>query len=219
MHKAVGKAISDTVVQRLKTPLIATFMFSWVVVNHAVVLQFTFETLPNKVALAKSLEIGWWYGLGLPALVSLLYILLIPALQLGLDWLVLKTLGESRKNHDAKVARNELEATQEHQIKLRDQELQNWAAEKESLTRDISKLEDEMGELIGKLHGLEQAKSMLESDIKGFKDSISKAIDTLELPEMNAGSEYADTRSPEEVYNDALEILRLALLVDEEIPF
>ncbi|MGR6860753.1 hypothetical protein ACU5EH_10835 [Aliivibrio salmonicida] len=219
MYKTVGKAISDTVVQRLKTPLIATFIFSWLVVNHAVVLQFTFETLPNKVALAKSLEIDWWYSLGLPALVSLSYILLIPALQLGLDWLVLNTLGESRKNHDAKVARNELEATQGHQIKLRDQDLQNWAEDKETLTLDIVKLKEEMSQLVGQLRGLEQAKIHLESDIKGFKDSISKAIVTLELPAMNADTEYADTRSPEEIYNHAIEILRLALLLDEDIPF
>ncbi|MEZ9110904.1 MULTISPECIES: hypothetical protein [Vibrio] len=226
MHKAVVKAISDTVVERLKTPLIATFIFSWLVVNHSDVLQFTFETLPNKVELAKSLQVGWWYGLFLPAIVSLGYILLIPALQLGLDWLVLNTLGESRKKHDVKDARNKLESTQEHQIKLRDKELESWEQERKELNDEVEKVHNGMAKVLAQLHSaqvmnesLESARLEIDSDRQKLEDAINRAVESLEKPAMNAGSGYDDERSPEEVYKETIEILREAVFDPEDIPF
>ncbi|EDL53571.1 hypothetical protein VSAK1_00527 [Vibrio mediterranei AK1] len=220
MHKAVGKAISDTVVQRLKTPLIATFMFSWLVVNHAVVLQFTFETLPNKVALAKSLEIGWWYGLALPALVSLLYILLIPALQLGLDWLVLKILGESRKKHDIKVARNAAESTQDYQSKLLEKNMTKWENEKAELLNQIDDLDKQIGELVGQLQDSDTKKGFLTLQTEVMEKAVNDAIDSLERPRMNFGSDYEDQRSREEVCDEVIEILEQVVERDKnKIPF
>lgn len=220
MHKEVGKAISNTVVERLKTPLIATFIFSWIVVNHSVVLQFTFETLPNKVDLAKNLKIDWWFGLVLPALVSLGYILIIPALQLGLDWVVLKTLGEFRKKHDASVARNALESTQEHQKVLRDRELDNWDKEKQELTSKIHELTRQKGTLDTKLAHEEDEKEEVVKDKKRLLEAISEAIEKLEaIPDID-NSDKADVSNDLKTCRDVLRNLRLAKVIEEEgIPF
>lgn len=219
MHKAVGKAISDTVVERIKTPLIATFIFSWIVVNHSVVLQFTFETLPNKVDLAKNLQIDWWFGLGLPALVSLGYITLIPALQLGLDWLVLKTLGESRKNHDIKVARNAALSTQSYQSKLLDRGMDNWEKERADLHHQIAELEQEMGELAEQLQDSDHKKKALVLGNDVLLQAINEALGSLERPLTNAGSDYADGRTREEVCSDVIEILERVTEREEKLPF
>ncbi|MFG0377795.1 hypothetical protein ACF8FL_15380 [Vibrio sp. zbq_19] len=219
MHKEVGKAISNTVVERLKTPLIATFVFSWIVVNHSVVLQFTFETLPNKVDLAKNLKIDWWFGLVLPALVSLGYITLIPALQLSLDWLVLKTLGESRKNHDIKVARNAALSTQEYQSKLLDKRMDGWEQEKEDLLNQIDELEKQMGELIEQLQTRENSRNALALDNDDLLQAINEALVSLEQPKMNSGSDYEDKRTREEVCDDVIEILERVAERDNDIPF
>lgn len=219
MHKVVGKAISDTVVERLKTPLIATFIFSWLVVNHSVVLQFTFETLPNKVELAKSLQVGWWYGLFLPAIVSLAYILLIPALQLGLDWLVLNTLGESRKNHDIKVAKNAALSTQSYQSKLLDRGMDNWEKEKAELNSQIEELEKQMGELVGQLQDSDHKKQALAFGNEVLIQAINEALDSLERPRLTANSDYADGRTREEVCDDVIEILEPVADRPEKLPF
>lgn len=219
MHKEVGKAISNTVVERLKTPLIATFVFSWIVVNHSVVLQFTFETLPNKVDLAKNLKIDWWFGLVLPALVSLGYITLIPALQLSLDWLVLKTLGESRKNHDITVARNAALSTQEYQSKLLDKQMDGWEQEKEDLLNQIDELKKQMGELIEQLQTRENSRNALALDNDDLLQAINEALVSLEQPKMNSGSDYEDKRTREEVCDDVIEILERVAERDNDIPF
>lgn len=219
MYKAAGKAISDTVVERLKTPLIATFLFSWLVVNHSVVLQFTFETLPNKVELAKSLQVGWWHGLGLPALVSLAYILLIPALQLGLDWLVLNTLGESRKKHDVKAARNASLSTQEYQSKLLDKQMDGWEQEKEDLLNQIDELEKQQGELIEQLQTRGNSRNALALENDVLLQAINEALASLEQPKMNFGSDYEDMRTREEVCDDVIEILERVAKRDNDIPF
>lgn len=224
--KSVGKAISDIVVERLKTPLIATFIASWLVVNHSVVLQFTFETLPNKVALAKVLQVDLWHGLFLPVLVSLGYILLIPTLQLGLDWLVLKTLGASRKRHDIEYARNKLEATVEYQTKLLDKDLDSWEQEKNELNNEIEKLNKAIVTVLGELtsasemnKSLEMEKQQIYKDKTKLESAIDRAVESLEKPEMDLGSGYEDSRSPKEVYKETIEILREAMFDPEDIPF
>lgn len=227
MIKLVGKAISDTVVERLKTPLIATFIASWLVVNYSVVLQFTFETLPNKVALAKALQVvDWWHGLFLPVIVSLGYILLIPALQLGLDWLVLNILGASRKRHDIEYTKNKLEATVEHQTKLRDRDLDNWEQEKKELNDEVEKLNKAMDKVVGELNSiskmnesLEMEKQQIDEDKTKLKSAINRAVESLEKPEMNIGSGYEDGRSPEEVYKETIKILREVVFDLDDIPF
>ncbi|MEZ8606396.1 hypothetical protein AB6F11_00130 [Vibrio sp. 10N.247.311.14] len=75
--------------------------------------------------------------LAYPALLTLLYLTVIPAIQLLLDWRVLNTLGESRKDHDIKLARNALLSAQEYQSKLLEREVDGWEQEKVDLHGQI----------------------------------------------------------------------------------
>ncbi|PMO55341.1 hypothetical protein BCT07_15405 [Vibrio breoganii] len=203
----VSKAISDTVVHRLKTPLIGAFIFSWLAINHSLVLGFTFETLPNKVALAQSFNIGWINGFWLPLIVSLGYIILIPALQLGLDWLILKTLGKWREMHDSLQSRSEALSSKEHQAKLVEKDLVNWEQERSELKKEITRLNgdlDNLTKINNKQHMRIEGLVMSDSVIK---ECIKEAMDSLEKPRMHAGSEYADQRTREEVCEETLDIL------------
>lgn len=218
MSTEILKPVGDALALRLKTPLVGTFILSWVLINHSFALEFLFTSLDSKVAMAKASQFDLCTDLIYPFGLTLLYLLAIPAVQLLLDNAVLKTLGEYRKRHDSRVARNAVESTQEHQIKLRDSKLDNWGEEKLDLNKEIDKLEKEMRELVSQLQQVEQNNTDLETNKKELKASISKAIESLEMPATNAGSEYADTRSEEEVYNETLKILRLAVL-EGDIPF
>ncbi|MDP2502625.1 hypothetical protein BCT47_16390 [Vibrio splendidus] len=204
MQKAISKAVSDTVVERLKTPLIATFICSWIIVNHSTVLEFTFETLPNKVILAKNLKIDWWFDLWLPTIVSLGYILIIPALQLILDWGILKTIGKSRTNHDIEFARNSARSTVEYQTKLLDKELANWQSQKEDLLREVYGLNQKTSDLTEKIQNLNVEKNELDTSNKLIQKTINQALNNLESAYI-VGS--TDQRSREQLAEEVIEML------------
>ncbi|EDL51231.1 hypothetical protein VSAK1_11460, partial [Vibrio mediterranei AK1] len=154
-------------------------------------------------------------------LLTVLYLTVIPAIQLLLDWGILNTLGESRKNHDVKVARNAAVSTQDYQSKLLDKNMAEWEQEKADLLNQIDELEDQMGELVGQLQDSDNKRKFLELNKEMVEQTVNEALDSLERPRMNAGSDYADQRTREEVCDEVIEILERVTdrVKEENIPF
>lgn len=207
MFKSAGKIASDAVAERLKTPLIATFIFSWLIVNHSFALEFMFESLENKVAIAKAMNWDWQYSLIYPSLVTFAYVLIVPALQLGLDWIVLNTLGEWRKKHDSLDSRNKAESSQAHQAKLLEKDLVKWEQEREELKREVQGLANKLSETEEKNQKLNTAYEGLKLYHSMIQQFVDQALESLEKPKMHAGSDYEDQRTREEVCDETIAIL------------
>ncbi|TOA22219.1 hypothetical protein CGK32_18055, partial [Vibrio parahaemolyticus] len=140
---------------------------------------------------------------------------------LVLDWGILNTLGESRKNHDIKLARNAAVSTQDYQSKLLDKNMAEWEQEKVELHSEIDELEKQMGELVGQLQDSDNKRKLLEINEEMMEQAINDALDSLERPRRNAGSDYADQRTREEVCDEVIEILERVVdrEKEENIPF
>ncbi|MEZ8326048.1 hypothetical protein BCS84_18200 [Vibrio cyclitrophicus] len=221
MNKEIIKPVSDALAQRMKTPIVGAFVLSWILVNHAFILEFMFTSLDAKVEMAKTSELEVLSDFVYPILFTLLYLTVIPAIQLLLDWGVLNTLGESRKNHDVKVARNAAVSTQDYQSKLLDKNMAEWEQEKADLLNQIDEQENKMGELVGQLQDSDNKKGFLELNKQIVEQAINEALDSLEQPRMNAGSDYADQRTREEVCDEVIKILEQVTdrVKEEKIPF
>ncbi|CAK1702917.1 conserved hypothetical protein [Vibrio crassostreae] len=207
MSRTVGKAVEDAVAERLKTPIIATFIFSWILVNHSFVLEFMFETLENKVLLAKGLSFGWLSDLVLPAIFSLVYVLAIPALQLGLDLLVVKLLGKKRGEYERQQQRDSIVNSKAFQEKLAEKDLWEWVGQKKDLESRLSKTEELNQQIIERNKEFKTQVEGLQFIDEVKRNLIEEAITSLERPKLHYGSDYEDTRTREEVCEDVIEIL------------
>ncbi|RPF10734.1 hypothetical protein EDB14_1826 [Vibrio crassostreae] len=207
MSRTVGKAVEDAVAERLKTPIIATFIFSWILVNHSFVLEFMFESLENKVLLAKGLSFDLNTDVIFPIGVSLFYLLVVPALQLSLEQLVLHTLGEKRRDHDSKVSRNAVTSSKAYQQTLVDKELEEWAEQKKELKRKLVEIRAEEHRINEGNKQLREQVASLEANNQRTNKLVKEAIESLERPKLHFGSDYEDTRTREQVCNDVIEIL------------
>ncbi|MEZ9641312.1 hypothetical protein AB4289_06145 [Vibrio cyclitrophicus] len=220
MSKEILKPVTDALAVRLKTPLMGTFILSWLLINHSLVLEFLFTTLDSKVGMAKASEFNLYTDLVYPIGLTLLYLLIVPAAQVLIDTVILDTLGEYRKKHDSRLAKNEIESTREHQIVLRDRKLDSWDSDKVRLKNNIDSLEEKIEELNATLETLRQKNKDLDGDNKELTAAINEAVESLEAPAMNVGSEYEDTRSPFEIYSEIANKLRLTVMrLGNDLPF
>lgn len=202
MSRTVGKAVEDAVAERLKTPIIATFIFSWILVNHSFVLEFMFESLENKVLLAKGLSFDLNTDVIFPIGISLFYILVVPALQLSLEQLVLHSLGEKRREHDSKVSRNAVTSSKDYQQKLVDKELEEWSAQKKELELKLAELEAEASRVSEDNSDLRVRVTSLITNSQKTNELVQEAIKLLERQK----SLYRDKKLSDEV----IEILERA---------
>ncbi|MFS1876541.1 hypothetical protein BCT30_02725 [Enterovibrio norvegicus] len=219
MNKTIVKPVSDALVQRINTPLIGAFVLSWVLINHAFVVEFLFTSLESKVAMAKGSVFEWKSDLVYPAALTLLYLTIIPACQLLLDWGVLKTLGEFRQSYDVKIARNAVVSTQDYQIKLHDRELEDWVQDRQDLKGEIEELNQSVADLLGQLQASKDKNKELESSNEKLEEAINNAIESLQRRAKYAGSGYDDERSEAELIKETLGPLEFAVMDFDEIPF
>ncbi|EFP97446.1 hypothetical protein [Vibrio caribbeanicus] len=211
--KSVGEALAS----RFKTPLVSSFIFAWLMVNHTVVLEFLLTTVDTKLEMIKVLQFDWETDVLFPLLSALLFIIFVPVLQLSLDVLVFVVLGDLRKKLDEKVANNALRSTVEHQAKLVDAELENWSNEKKSLTAERDKLQLDLHNIEDKFRDSEKTVKILKSEIREFESVITDTIEILDRPNQNIGTEYEFTGDISELNSRALDKLKWSL--PEHMPF
>lgn len=60
--KELVSALSQAAANRLKSPILGSFVLSWLVINHASILTFVFSTSEKKIELLNSDAIFWLYA-------------------------------------------------------------------------------------------------------------------------------------------------------------
>ncbi|CAH7230391.1 conserved hypothetical protein [Vibrio chagasii] len=94
--KELVSALSQATANRLKSPILGSFVLSWLVINHASILTFVFSTSEKKIELLNSDSIYWsldpsfWscapmMTIVYPAIASLLYTFGLPWVQYKID--------------------------------------------------------------------------------------------------------------------------------------
>ncbi|EIZ1044722.1 hypothetical protein MOU94_001505 [Vibrio parahaemolyticus] len=219
MHKEFFKPVAEAITHRMKSPLVGTFILSWVLINHSFLLEFVFTSLDSKVILAKESRFSLTTDLIYPLGLTLLYLLVVPAIQLGIDWLVLNTLGDSRKKHDLLVSRNAVVSTQEYQQRLMNEELTTWDADRTDLLSKIDKLKKEAESSHSEYKDLKSKHSILEMQYQVKDEAIDKALQSLQRYPLNQGSDYADGRDDQTVIDDTIKILEEVNPPREGVPF
>lgn len=83
MFDEISKSIKATLYERVSSPLTGSFIISWIITNWKTVLAI-FSSLPieSKIEFIQNLYSEWWYypvyGLILPLLTAILFILIYP---------------------------------------------------------------------------------------------------------------------------------------------
>ena len=94
--KELVSALSQVTANRLKSPILGSFVLSWLVVNHASILTFIFSTSEKKIELLNANSVFWsiepsfWSCAPMmtiiyPAIASLLYTFGLPWVQYKID--------------------------------------------------------------------------------------------------------------------------------------
>lgn len=219
MHKEFFKPVAEAITHRMKSPLVGTFIISWVLINHSFLLEFVFTSLDSKVMLAKESRFSLTTDLIYPFGLTLLYLVVVPAVQLGVDWLVLNTLGDSRKKHDSLVSRNAVVSTQEYQQRLMNEQLTKWDTDRTDLLSQIDNLKKEVESSRSEYKKIKGQHDVLEMLYESKDEAIDKALESLQRYPLNQGSEYADGRDDQTVIDDTIKILEEVNPPKEERPF
>ncbi|MDF4385727.1 hypothetical protein R8N68_01660 [Vibrio sp. 1974] len=219
MHKEFFKPVAEAITHRMKSPLVGTFILSWVLINHSFLLEFIFSSLDSKVMIAKESRFSLTTDLIYPFGLTLLYLVVVPAIQLGVDWLVLNTLGESRKKHDSLVSRNAVVSTQEYQQRLMNEQFTAWDTDRTDLLSQIDNLKKEVESSRSEYKELKNKHGALEMQYEAKDEAIDRALQSLQRHPLNQGSDYADSRDDQTVIDDTIKILEEVNPPRGEFPF
>lgn len=174
------QALTDIVAERLKNAFLANFIFSWVVVNHSLLLYFIFsEDTPNKkLELLKKLEFDWATDLGYPLVLVFAYAYLLPLVNLGLMKLRLKYIEPLLADH----RNTEQSFNYDRQIAIEDKRLDLVFREKE---REIEIEEKRTEKQIVRTQAAEaEAKYFAEKQVAEAKNLELEKAKRLELEKV-----------------------------------
>ena len=109
--KELIKTIFTTSTERIKNPLIGTFVIAWIAFNWRPIAVFLFSeaTIDIKIEVINTTYISIWNQLLFPIFISLIYTLLIPYLMLVFDFIVAFAIS-SRKAIKTKQIEKDLQS-------------------------------------------------------------------------------------------------------------
>ncbi len=140
------KGITDSYKERLKNPLLSSFLFSWLIVNWKVVLVIVFSEISvlDRIRVVDSEYSEMKYLLWLPICASMFYVILLPYLMWGLDKVTfLSWKGRKEFHHSQQIQVYEWKT----QIAEKESELQLVKAgnrDKELLNLELMKLQKQV---------------------------------------------------------------------------
>lgn len=165
---------------RMKTPLLGTFVLSWLAYNHDHVAKLLFSDNTQRIALIESTPFNLNSDLLLPLALALAYLFIVPLAQWGIDIVKYRLVDKRRTatHHQhlhekylgqAKVAQQQSKASLEYW-----QELHRNRAEEAG--RQIIQLKETVSHLIAQQRELESQLSIASSNYS-MLDASNKKLD------------------------------------------
>ncbi|HHC6526321.1 TPA: hypothetical protein ACN34I_003495 [Vibrio parahaemolyticus] len=146
--KSIINSIQENAMHRLKNPLIGAFLFSWTVWNSSDLLMFILNDNAHKIDMIKQSSFNLWDDFWAPTGLTLLYLLLIPTLNMLHERLVDGTINKRRnifkqqalQEHYVSVKETvvaKLDSDENEIRKLRDRQLDKWSEEKKQMQERV----------------------------------------------------------------------------------
>ncbi|WP_304546145.1 hypothetical protein [Sulfurimonas microaerophilic] len=176
---------------RVKNMFFMNFVFAWIIINYNITLRLAFssETIQEKISFLNKLEFSWWSYIFFPLSIALLYIYLIPLINLGIVKLYDSYIHYWIKEHEhQKRIQSFLHKKKEEEARhnavtfvKRDMEQQKKVEENNEKQRAID-LEKEIIKVLEYKKNLEQQKindktKELQNEIKNLKSRNENLID------------------------------------------
>ncbi|MFM2580400.1 hypothetical protein [Vibrio fortis] len=181
--KELVNAITQATANRLKSPIIGSFLLSWLVVNHNSVLTFIFSNSEQKLELLKQDTAFWTTTPTLlespvfllilyPSVLALVYTFGLPYLQYKIDYHKFRRvdLTRLREKH-----RNQRAIYKSQKITSKAQAESAPEYWKDKLTRDLNNWEQQREGLLSDLDALRADRDALQKD----RDAVQKDRDAL----------------------------------------
>lgn len=153
--KELVSSLSQATANRLKTPILGSFILAWLACNHIYVIEFLFSDSKDKVALVKSLAFDFWSDLAFPAFIAVLYTFVLPWLQHQIDELKhafiddkrirsKHTRDKSKYESLGGAAKAQAESSLEYQKDKLGRDLDKWEEQRNNLEEKVAQLNEEV---------------------------------------------------------------------------
>ncbi|MCG9790701.1 hypothetical protein L1D61_26585 [Vibrio mediterranei] len=187
--KELVNALTQASANRLKSPILGSFILAWIAVNHAFFIEFLFSPSAEKILLVNNHEFDVRTDLLLPVFLSLVYTFGLPFLQGQIDKLRHKYIdGKRMQEHQerraddfrAQMKANEFQAksSTDYQTEKLKRDLDHWDTQKEEYKSRIDNLntqiESSTEQLDSVKNELEVTKAELQTTAETLKDQIIK---------------------------------------------
>ncbi|MFS1881754.1 hypothetical protein [Vibrio splendidus] len=181
--KELVNAITQATANRLKSPIIGSFLLSWLVVNHNSVLTFIFSNSEQKLELLKQDTPFWTTTPTLlespvfllflyPSVLALVYTFGLPYLQYKIDYHKFRKVDLTRlreKHRNQRAIYKSQKVTSKAQAESAPE---YW---KDKLTRDLNNWDQQREGLLSDIKGLRTDREALQKD----RDAVQKDRDAL----------------------------------------
>ena len=175
------KAFLENAKERIKNPLIGTFITSWIVFNwkSVLILLFSSDKIENKIFTITTTYCNYWLWIYWPLMVTITYIFGLPYINLGIDWLLSNSRNKRLKRENRKLiiildAEKDVE-----EARIRLERAKTEYKDRESLTEMLNNSVKEIDEL--KIE-LSVNKKQYEINISSYEAEhikISSLVDNL----------------------------------------
>ncbi|EGR1069083.1 hypothetical protein EFU51_01840 [Vibrio cholerae] len=170
----------------MKTPLLGTFVLSWLAYNHDHVAKLLFSDNTQRIALIESTPFNLNSDLLLPLALALAYLFIVPLAQWGIDivkyWLVDKRRTATHHHHLlekyrslARVAKQQSKTSSEYWQELYRNRAEDAGRQLINLKETVSHLKAQQRELENQLSIASSNYSMLDASNKKLDEELSES--------------------------------------------
>ncbi|WP_318504280.1 hypothetical protein [Photobacterium leiognathi] len=186
--KTLINSLQENTVSRLKNPLVGAYVFSWTIWNITDVILFILSSNAERIIMINKSEFEVTNDLLFPLAISLVYLLVIPILNMLYERIVDGVINKYRnafkqktlQEHYYTVKRTtiaKLDSDEEENRKLRDRQLDTWMDEKKRMSETIIQFRAEHAEKMAKI----------DNEISSYREEIHKL--TSEVYDLGAKEE------------------------------
>lgn len=151
--KELVSALSQATANRLKSPILGSFIISWVTWNHDQVIEFIFSTSPQKIQLAKDLDFHLWSDLFIPFIIAMVYTFCLPLFQHWIDSARHKFIDDKRTKAQHGRLKDRYDSQAEASESQAKSSLEYW---RDRLSRNLDRWDEDRTLLNSKVDDLER---------------------------------------------------------------
>ncbi|MEZ9015045.1 hypothetical protein AB6D76_22465 [Vibrio splendidus] len=192
--KELVSAITQATANRLKAPILGSFILSWVTVNHSLVLTFLFSTSEQKIKLLNTESTFWttepsWLlsppmmTIAYPVLATIIYTFGLPLVQHLVDSLKFNFVDSKRiqKKHETdkfkfesqvNVSKAHAESHVDYWREKLSRDLDKWDEQRSAFESDITNLRETRDSLQHQLNSSNSIQTNLSEEVEKLRQDI-----------------------------------------------